>query len=589
MTLSTDNVNPPDILAINAASAALCISNIPFNGPVGAVRVGKVDGNLIVNPTYEQIENSDLDLILAGTKNGLLMVEGEAQLLTEEDMLEALEFGHKEIIELVKIQEQLVKEIGNVEKIDPILFEIDETLEKDIRDKSTDELKRILTTIGDKQERVETLSAFTEKSVTESIEKYTDMEEAKVKAQVKDVIHTIESEIVRNMIINEKKRIDGRGLSDVRDISSEVGILPRTHGSAVFTRGQTQSLGVLTLGSVDDAQRLDDIEGEQKKGFMLHYNFPPFSVGETGRMGFTSRREIGHGMLAERALSAVLPHYDDFPYTIRLVSEILESNGSSSMATVCSGTLSMLDAGVPIKDSVAGVAMGLVMQDENNFSILTDILGEEDHLGDMDFKVAGTKEGITAFQMDIKVDSITFDIMKQALAQAKEGRLHILSKMEPTISTPREKLSDYAPKIEMIQLPKDKIALVIGPGGATIKDIIAKTETSININDEGEQGVATIAGVEPEKLQAAIDMIKNIIMEPEVGTTYEGEVRKIMDFGAFVSLPGKKDGLVHISAISEERVNKVEDVLKEGDIVKVKVQEIKRDGKISLSMKDADK
>ncbi len=421
------------------------------------------------------------------------------------------------------------------------------------------------------------------------IEKYTDMEEDDLKKQIGLVFEDIESNIVRSMILKDKKRIDGRGPADIREITCEVGVLPRPHGSALFTRGQTQSLGVVTLGSVDDEQRTDDIEGEDRMSFMLHYNFPPFCVGETGRIGFTSRREVGHGTLAKRALQQVLPDHDGFPYTIRIVSEIMESNGSSSMASVCSGTLSMLDAGVPIKAPVAGVAMGLVMEDKDNFTVLTDILGEEDHLGDMDFKVAGTEKGITAFQMDIKVDSITFDIMEKALAQASEGRLHILKKMNEVMSGPRDEVSEFAPKIRILKIPKDKISMVIGPGGSCIKDIIQRTETDINVNDEGEEGTVTISGVNLEKLNEAVDIVKNITKEVKAGEVYEGEVRKIADFGAFVALPGKKDGLVHISEISDERVNRVEDVLKEGQVVKVKIKEVKRDGKISLTMKDADK
>ena len=589
MTLSTDRVNPPDILAIIGASAALSLSNIPFNGPIGAVRIGKKDDKFIINPTFDEIKDSSIDLIVAGTKNGILMVEGSSDEISESEMVDALKTAHEQIIKIVDIQEDLVKQVGKPEKMEPTLFKVDENLTKDGTDKSTDELKKVLTSIPDKIERNGKIEELFEKILSEMIEKYTDMEEDDLKKQIGLVFEDIESNIVRSMILKDKKRIDGRGPADIREITCEVGVLPRPHGSALFTRGQTQSLGVVTLGSVDDEQRTDDIEGEDRMSFMLHYNFPPFCVGETGRIGFTSRREVGHGTLAKRALQQVLPDHDGFPYTIRIVSEIMESNGSSSMASVCSGTLSMLDEGVPIKAPVAGVAMGLVMEDKDNFTVLTDILGEEDHLGDMDFKVAGTEKGITAFQMDIKVDSITFDIMEKALAQASEGRLHILKKMNEVMSGPRDEVSEFAPKIRILKIPKDKISMVIGPGGSCIKDIIQRTETDINVNDEGEEGTVTISGVNLEKLNEAVDIVKNITKEVKAGEVYEGEVRKIADFGAFVALPGKKDGLVHISEISDERVNRVEDVLKEGQVVKVKIKEVKRDGKISLTMKDADK
>lgn len=588
MTISTDNINPPDILAINGSSAALAVSDIPFNGPVGGVRVGKIDGELIINPTFEEMEKSSLELVVAGTKNGILMVEGEASELSEDEMIEALEFAHKNIIELVKLQEELVKKIKDIKKMEPELFTIDSKLEEETVKTAKDKLKDYLTTIADKKERNEKIEEYFEETLTSFQEKFTDIEEESLKTQLKEIFHDIEKDIVRNMILSDSKRIDGRGLTDIRDISCETSVLPRTHGSALFTRGQTQSLGVTTLGSVDDEQRFDNIEGEGRKSFMLHYNFPPFSVGETGRIGFTSRREIGHGNLAERAIAKILPENSDFPYTIRIVSEILESNGSSSMASICSGALSLLDAGVPIKSPVAGIAMGLILEDKNKFAVLTDILGEEDHLGDMDFKVAGTKDGITAFQMDIKIDSINFDIMKKALSQAKEARLFILDKMDQTISKPKEELSEYAPKIKIMKIPKDKIALIIGPGGSMIKEIIQKTETNININDEGEEGTATISGVGLEGVQEAEKIIGNLIMDLEPGKTYDGTVRRIVDFGAFVSLPGKKEGLVHISKISKDRVNKVEDVLKVGQEVRVKLVEIDRMGRINLSMKDAE-
>lgn len=588
MTLSTDQINPPDILAIIGASAALSISDIPFKGPIGAVRIGKISDKLIVNPTFLEIEESSLDIIVAGTKNGILMVEGSSHQVSESDIIETLKLAHKHIIEIVNIQEDLIKMTGPVKKIEPKLFLVDEELKKEIIEKNKKTLKEILTAFYDKKERNVKIEGLFETTFNEASGKYPEMDKVGLKNQITEVFVEMEKDIIRNMILKDKKRIDKRGLTDVREINCMVGLLPRTHGSALFTRGQTQSLGIITLGSVEDEQRLDDIEGEDRLNFMLHYNFPPFSVGETGRVGFTSRREIGHGMLAERSLNKVLPSYDEFPYTIRIVSEVLESNGSSSMASVCSATLGLLDAGVPIKDSVAGVAMGLIMEDKDNYAVLTDILGEEDHVGDMDFKVAGTEKGITGFQMDIKIDCISFDIMEKALQQAQAGRLFILKKMNEVISVQREKISQYAPKIKILKIPKNKIAMVIGPGGSCIKGIIQKTETNININDEGETGIATISGVNLDGLNKAVEIIENIIADVEAGKVYKGEVRKIMPFGAFVSLPGKTDGLVHISEISQKRIEKVEDVLKEGQEVKVKVLEIKRDGKISLTMKDVD-
>ncbi len=589
MTLSTDQINPPDILAIIGASAALCISDIPFNGPIGAVRVGKIDNNLIINPTFLEEEQSVLSIVVAGTKNGILMVEGFSSELTEDEMIEALEFAHKHIIEIVNIQEELIKKVKEIKKIEPELFIIDENLKKEVIDKTKSILTEYLTKTPDKNERNVKIEKLFEETKAELIEKYTEIEESNLKAQLDEIFSETKNEIVRNIILSEGKRIDGRGLEDIRPINCEIGVLPRTHGSAIFTRGQTQSLVVTTLGSVDDRQRFDNIEGEGTKSFMLHYNFPPFSTGETGRVGFTSRREIGHGILAERAISKVLPDNAEFPYTIRIVSEILESNGSSSMATVCGGSLSLLNAGVPIKEPVAGVAMGLILENEKKYAILTDILGEEDHLGDMDFKVAGTKNGITAFQMDIKIDSISFDIMKKAMHQAKKGRLFILDKMNEIISKPEEELSEYAPKIKILTLPKDKIALVIGPGGSMIKDIIQRTDTNISISDEGTEGTATISGVSLEGVNDAENIIKELITDLEPGKTYNGKVRRIVDFGAFISLPGKKEGLVHISKIADKRINKVEDVLKIDQEVRVKLSEIDRMGRINLSMKDADK
>ncbi len=580
-TVSADQINPPDILAIIGASAALTVSDIPFNGPIGAVRVGKINNELVVNPRFLEIDESSINIVVAGTRNGVLMVEGESNEVSEDEMLEAVEFAHKNIIKIVELQEELLKKVGAKEKMSPPLYVLDEDLKKDVTDLIFDKLSKIFSSNLAKQERNNAIELIYEDVLEQLKEKYEEKFD-NFENQLKDIFSEIEKSIVRKKILDEKKRIDGRGLTEVRPISIELGILPRAHGSAVFTRGETQSLGVATLGTADDKQRFDDIEGEETSSFMLHYNFPPFSVGETGRVGSPGRREIGHGMLAERALSAILPDDDKFPYTIRIVSEILESNGSSSMATVCSGCLALLDAGVPIKDSVAGVAMGLIMESQDKFAVLTDILGEEDHLGDMDFKVAGTKKGITAFQMDIKIDSITFDIMKQALAQAKEGRFHILGKMEEIISSPHSELSEFAPKIKNITVPKEKIAIVIGPGGSNIKKIIAETGANISIDDDG---VVNISGKDMDGVNKAIEIIKDMTMDLEVGKIYKGTVARITDFGAFVELPGRKDGLLHISKIADHRIGKVEDVLKIGQEINVKVDKIDEHGRVGLVMR----
>lgn len=585
VTLSADKTNPPDILAIIGASAALSISNIPFNGPIGAVRIGKVDNTLVILPNYEEIEKSTIDIVVAGTKNGILMVEGSSAQVSEDEMIEVLQLAHKHIIDIVKVQEELVKKMGGIQKIVPELFVINDKLKDDVTHKTSKLLKEYLSKIADKKERNEKMEELYNTTVVELKVKYPDMDEENLKNQIKEIMGEIERDTVRNMILNDKRRLDGRDLTSIRPITCEIDFLPRTHGSALFTRGQTQSLGVATLGTVDDKQRFDDIEGEDSKSFMLHYNFPPFSVGETGRMGGPSRREVGHGMLAERALARVLPDSMEFPYTIRLVSEILESNGSSSMASVCSGCLALLDAGVPIKDSVAGIAMGLVLKDEKHFAVLSDILGEEDHLGDMDFKVAGTKNGITAFQMDIKIDSITFEIMEKALHQAKEGRLFILQKMNEVIDKPKKELSEYAPKIKTLKIDKDKIAMVIGGGGKVIKEIIQRTNTNISIDDDGN---VMVSGEDIENVNNALDIISDIVVEVKVGEVYEGTVARIVNFGAFVELPGNKDGLVHISKMSKQRVNRVEDVLSIGQKVKVKVAEIDNLGRVNLTMLDVE-
>lgn len=582
-TVSADQVNPPDVFAIIASSAALVVSDIPFNGPAGAVRVGKIDGEFVINPTFLEIENSELDIVVAGTKYGITMVEGGAKEVSEEDMVKACEFAHKHIVEIVRLQEELLKKVGQIKKMEPELFLPPEEMKNKISEKIKPLLEDIFNTPLEKKERKEKLEEIFNTIIEQEKENFPDIEESDFTLFLKEIFEETEREIVRRMILEQGRRIDGRGLKDIREIRCEIGLLPRTHGSALFTRGQTQSLGITTLGTVKDEQRYDDIEGETTKSFMLHYNFPPFSVGETGRIGAPSRREIGHGMLAERALSAVMPDSSLFPYTVRVVSEILESNGSSSMASVCSGCLSLLDAGVPIKASVAGIAMGLVLEDDK-YAILTDILGEEDHLGDMDFKVAGTRTGITAFQMDIKIENISFEILKEALLQAKDARNFILDKMDEVIKKPREELSEYAPRIKTLKIEKDKIPLIIGPGGRIIKEIIQKTDTNIFIDDE--DGTVTISGKKSDAVEQASKMIEEITKELEVGKVYKGKVIKIVDFGAFVMLPGNREGLLHISKISDRRIKRVEDVLKIGDEIDVKVIDIDYLGRPNLSMKD---
>ena len=573
--LSYDGVNEPDVLSIIACSAALAISGMPFQGPVGASRVGYIDDKYVLNPSKEEIEKSKLDLVVAGTKDAVLMVESEASGLSEKVMLDAVKFGHEKFVPVIEAIEKLVKDCGKeqwvVEKKD--LSE----LEKKISDSFKKDLTKAFS-IKDKQERSNLIGEITTKckEMFEGDETYSDLD-------ISMTLKKVEKKIVRTDILKNKSRIDGRSLTDIRQIDCQVGVLPRTHGSALFTRGETQALVTLTLGTSEDEQRVESLEGLKRNRFMLHYNFPPFSVGEVGRIG-TGRREIGHGKLAWRALNSSLPAQEKFPYTYRIVSEITESNGSSSMATVCGASLALMDAGVPMKDSVAGIAMGLIKEGDD-FSVLSDILGDEDHLGDMDFKVAGTKDGITSLQMDIKITSITSDIMKEALVQAKEGRLHILGEMAKAIDKSRDSISDYAPTITTIQVHKDKIREVIGKGGAVIREITEKTGAKIEINDVG---LVSIAAVDRESGQAAIDWINSIVEEPEIGKIYEGKVVKLMDFGAFVNFMGSRDGLVHISQLKNERVEKVSDVVKEGDVVKVKVLDIDGRGKVKLSMKEAE-
>ncbi len=571
--LSYDGVNEPDILSIIACSAALAISGMPFQGPVGASRVGYIDDKYVLNPSKEEIEKSKLDLVVAGTKDAVLMVESEASGLSEKVMLDAVKFGHEKFTPVIEAIEKLVKDCGKekwiIEKKD--LSE----LEKKISDNFQSDLIKAFS-IKDKQKRSNLISETTTrcKEMFEGDEIYSDLD-------VSMTLKKVEKKIVRTDILKNKSRIDGRSLTDVRQISCEVGVLPRTHGSALFTRGETQALVTLTLGTSEDEQRVESLDGLKRNRFMLHYNFPPFSVGETGRIG-TGRREVGHGKLAWRALNSSLPEQEKFPYTYRVVSEITESNGSSSMATVCGGSLALMDAGVPMKDPVAGIAMGLIKEGDD-FSVLSDILGDEDHLGDMDFKVAGTKDGITSLQMDIKITGITFEIMDKALLQAKDGRIHILGEMAKALTGSRDAVSKYTPKIETVMVDKKDIAAVIGKGGATIREIVELSGAKVDVKDTGE---VTVAAPDEESRSKAMNMIKDIVAKPEMNKIYTGKVMKIMEFGAFVNFLGKQDGLVHISELAPKRVAKVTDVVKEGDKVTVKVIGFDR-GKVKLSIKQA--
>ena len=567
-----------DILSMIGASAALSISDIPFNGPIGGIRVGYIDNKCVINPSVSNMENSKLDLIVAGTKDAILMVESEAEILSEEIMLEAVMAGHNEIKNVINGIEGLVTEAG---KDKWIINEIekDETLKNKIEGMASDKINDAYQ-IADKvsrQNELDQIKSDIEEKILEESEEY---ESSDINGELKK----IEKDIVRSRILNGEPRIDGRDTETVRDITVDLNLLERTHGSALFTRGETQALVATTLGTERFSQIVDALEGEYKDKFMLHYNFPPYSVGETGFIGSPKRREIGHGKLARRALEAVLPDMTTFPYTIRLVSEITESNGSSSMATVCGSSLSLMQAGVPIKTHVAGIAMGLV-KDGDNYKVLTDILGDEDHLGDMDFKVAGTTDGITALQMDIKIDGITKSIMKDALEQAKNAKLHILNIMNEAIKEPSTDYSPYAPSIITISVAKDKIRDVIGKGGATIRSLTEVTGAQIDINDDG---LVTIASVDQSSGQLAKEKIELLTADVEVDKIYEGRVSKIMDFGAFVTILPGKDGLVHISEISKERVESVNDVLSEGQIIKVKVIEIDKQRRIRLSMKRID-
>jgi len=574
--LSADSENNPDTLAMIGASAALAISDIPFFGPIAGVRVGRINGQLVINPSFESIKESDLEIIVAGSEEAVVMVEGGANILPEDEVLEAIMFGHRSVQDVIALQKELRQRVGKPKFVVPE-EEIDADLAALVEQRAAERMRAALA-IAAKQERNNTLHAV----VTETIEGLLPEHEEK-KPQMRSILDAMEKRIIRGQITGARKRIDGRSFTDIRAVSCEVDVLPRTHGSALFTRGETQVLASTTLGTSADEQRIDALIGETTKSFMLHYNFPPFSVGEARPLRSPSRRDIGHGALAERAIARVLPRAEDFPYTIRIVSEVLESNGSSSMATVCGSSLSLMAAGVPIAMPVAGIAMGLIKEGDD-FIILSDILGDEDHIGDMDFKVAGTREGITAIQMDIKIKGLTREILASALKQAREGRLHILDIMQKTLKEPRSALSARAPKIFTLQVRPDKVRDVIGPGGKNIRNVIAQTGAKIDVEDDGK---VNIAAVDSAAMEKAIAMIKELVQDAEIGQVYLGKVRKIMDFGAFVEILPGLDGLVHISQLDDTHVKNVRDVLNEGDEVLVKVLDIDQQGKIKLSRKEA--
>lgn len=578
-TLSHDLENDPDILAMVASSAALTLSGAPFMGPIGAARVGFIEGEYVLNPQIDEMAESKLDLVVAGTNDAVLMVESEAKELSEEIMLGAVMFGHRHFQPVIQAIIQLAEKAAKEPR--ELVVEDNKALEQEILGLAEKDL-RAAYSIPIKQERYKAVGAVKDKVMAHFFPE--GVEPKYPKTRVAGVFKELEAKIVRWNILDTKKRIDGRDLVTVRPIEVQAGVLPRTHGSALFTRGETQALVVTTLGTAEDEQWIDALQGTYKESFLLHYNFPPYSVGETGRLGGTKRREIGHGKLAWRAIHPVLPSKEEFPYTIRVVSEITESNGSSSMASVCGASLALMDAGVPMKRATAGIAMGLILEGER-YAVLSDILGDEDHLGDMDFKVAGTEEGITSLQMDIKIAGITEEIMKVALGQAKQGRVHILGEMSKALTSARAELGEHAPRIETFKIPTDKIREVIGTGGKVIREIVEKTGAKINIEDDGSVKVASASG---ESIKAAINWIKSIASDPEVGHIYEGTVVKVMDFGAFVNFFGAKDGLVHISQLAPHRVQNTKDVVKEGDKVKVKLLGMDDRGKVRLSMKAVD-
>ncbi|TMA59425.1 MAG: polyribonucleotide nucleotidyltransferase, partial [Deltaproteobacteria bacterium] len=573
--LSVDRENDADTVALIGASAALQVSDIPFHGPIAGVRIGRLGGTLVVNPLQSQFEMSDINLFVAAGRDTIAMVEGGGRMVSEEDMLEALFLAQYAVKPVLDVQDEIARVAGK-QKRSLVAVPPDTALIDRVRDLAADKLRAALAVIA-KHERAAAIATVKEEVKTVLAEEYAGREK-----EVEAVFEDLTSQTLRSIVVRENRRVDGRSPTDIRPITCEVKVLPRTHGSALFTRGETQALAVTTLGTGSDEQKVDALIGEQYKKFMLHYNFPPFSVGEVRPMRGPGRREIGHGALAERALLAVLPEESEFPYTIRIVSEILESNGSSSMATVCGGALSLMDAGVPIKAPVAGIAMGLIKEGEE-IRVLSDILGDEDHLGDMDFKVAGTAQGITALQMDIKIVGVTREIMQQALYQAREGRLHILNQMAKALAAPRPEVAEYAPRILMLKVKPEKIREIIGPGGKMIRSIIEETGVKIDVEDDGTVYVSSLDG---DSMNKAVALINRVTAEAEIGKIYKGTVRKIVDFGAFVEILPGTDGLVHISQLGPGRVRRVSDVLREGDEIMVKVLDIDRQGKIRLSQRE---
>jgi polyribonucleotide nucleotidyltransferase len=574
--LSMDKANDPDVLAINGASAALLISDIPFDGPVACVRVGRINGELIVNPTIDEQKTSDMNIIVAGSRTGIVMVEGGCGNARESDVLDAIFFAHAQLQPILDLQEKLRDSIGKPKR-DHSPREMDSELAARVESIAAARMAEALT-VKEKQDRQKALSELKTAVIEDLGDAYADRQ-----SEIKEIFYNLERKVLRNIILDQGRRIDGRGFSDVRSIQCEAALLPRVHGSGLFTRGETQVLAAMTMGSGRDEQRVETLSGEESLQFMLHYNFPPYSVGEVKRVMGPSRRDIGHGNLARRALEKMLPPKEEFDYTIRIVSEVLESNGSSSMGTVCAATLALMDGGVPIKAPVSGIAMGLVSEGDR-VVVLSDILGDEDHAGDMDFKVAGTRDGITALQMDIKIKELSRDVLTKALEQAKAGRLHILDKMLETLAAPRDEMSPYAPHVHRIHVNPERIGEIIGPGGKIIRAIQSETNTQIEIDDTGLVKIASFTKEEGDK---AVQIIMEIGSDPEIGAIYDGTVVKITDFGAFVQIRPKTEGLVHISELAPYRVKKVRDIVKEGDVIKVKVIEISREGKIKLSRKAA--
>ena len=574
--VSVDMENEPDVIALIGASAALHVSSIPFDGPVAAVRVGRINGEFIINPSAVQLEQSDMNIVVAGTREAVVMVEGGAEFVPEEDIADAIMFAHQAIVPVVDAQDELQKLVANTKEVPPEVV-IDHALVDRVSELAAAGMQEVMT-VPEKHARRDRKKELKARVKEELASEYEDREK-----EIAAALDDLEKKVVRTMMVEQRRRIDGRAFDEIRPISIEVGKLPRTHGSALFTRGETQVIAVITLGSSSDEQKIDALSGETFKSFMLHYNFPPFSVGEVRPLRGPGRREIGHGALAERAIKPSLPKNGEFPYTIRVVSEVLESNGSSSMATVCGASLALLDAGVPVSDSVAGIAMGLIKEGDE-FIVLSDILGDEDHLGDMDFKVTGTEKGITAFQMDVKISGVNREILKRALDQARAGRLHILGKMKEAIAEPRSQLSRYAPRVETIQINPDKIRDVIGPGGKVIRAIVAETGAKIDIDDSGR---VVVMSPDAEACDKAIEKIRNITAEPEIGELYMAKIVRVTDFGAFAEILPNTEGLIHISQLENRRVRKVTDVVNEGDEVLVKVIDIDKDGRIRLSRKAA--